>query len=322
MDFLPRYRELPEAPGGGRHAWQLAEADGADIGLLRLQDPGRVLAAAGEIRTGQVFALTAPLDRYDPPLYGRARARHRLIADPDDGGFDDELSGFNPQAGSQWDSLAHVPADRGVFYNGVGAAEIAGGHRNTIEHWAARGIVGRGVLLDVAGMHAADSPGGAWSPGRAEAITVAELEQCRRSAGVRFEPGDVLLLYTGFDRWYLDQPAAQRAALADECRLAAAGLEHSEEMAEYLWDAHVSAVASDNPAVEVWPPDWRSEAHPFGFLHHVLIGRFGMALGELWWLADLVEACRGDGRYTMFVASAPLPVPGGVSSPANALAVR
>lgn len=318
---LPAYRDLPEAPGGGRHAWHLF-GTGDDAGLVNLQTPARVAAAAGEIRKGRVFPLGAPLDRYDPPLYGRARTTHRLLPDAGDGGFDDELLGFNPQSGSQWDSLAHVPADRGTFYNGAGVTDVTEGRRNTIDHWAARGIVGRGVLLDVAALRGAAGPGAAWSPGAAEAVTVAELEECRRRAGVAFEPGDVLVLYTGFDSWYLGQQAEARAVMADDRRLTAAGLEHSEAMAEHLWDAHVSAIVSDNPAVEVWPPDWSREAHPFGFLHQVLIGRFGMALGELWWLADLVEDCRADGRHTMFLASAPLPVPGGVSSPANAVAVR
>jgi hypothetical protein len=110
--------------------------------------------------------------------------------------------------------------------------------------------------------------------------------------------------------------------MADERILTAAGVEHSEEMAEYLWDLHISAIVSDSPSVEVWPPDWSEEAQPFGFLHHTLIGLFGMALGELWWLADLADDCRSDARYTMFLASAPLNVPGGVSSPANAVAFK
>lgn len=68
-------------------------------------------------------------------------------------------------------------------------------------------------------------------------------------------------------------------------------------MAEYLWDLHVSAIVSDSPAVEVWPPDWSGQARPFGFLHCALIGLFGMALGELWWLAEVADDCRDDRLY-------------------------
>ena len=93
-------------------------------------------------------------------------------------------------------------------------------------------------------------------------------------------------------------------------------------MARYLWNAHVAAVVADNPSVEVWPGDMSDEAFPFGYLHRVLIGQFGMALGELWWLEDLALACRRDGQYKVFLTAAPINVPGGIGSPANALAIK
>ena len=59
-----------------------------------------------------------------------------------------------------------------------------------------------------------------------------------------------------------------------------------------------------------------------GFLHRVLIGQFGMALGELWWTEDLAADCEADGVHEMFLTSAPLNAPGGIGSPANALAFK
>jgi kynurenine formamidase len=316
IERLPSYAELPEAPGRrGRSAWHLFGPDD-NVGLINLQTPGRVAAAATrEIRHGRTFNLNAPIDRYSPPLYARSAPTHRLLPEPGDTGFDDELDSFNPQAGSQWDCLAHVPATPGSFYNGVTVQQITQSHRNTIGHWVAHGIAGRGVMLDVERFAGT-------SPGEAIGLTVGQLEQCRRAANAEIEPGDILVLYTGFDRWYIDEPEYARQAMADERTLTAAGVEHSEDMAAYLWDLHVSAIVSDSPSVEVWPPDWSEQAQPFGFLHHTLIGLFGMALGELWWLADLAADCRSDARYTMFLASAPLNVPGGVSSPANAVAFK
>jgi hypothetical protein len=81
-------------------------------------------------------------------------------------------------------------------------------------------------------------------------------------------------------------------------------------------------VAADNPALEVWPPDIGPEQMPFGFLHRMLIGQFGMAIGELWWLDDLARSCRRDGRYTSFLTAAPNNVAGGIGSSANALAIK
>ena len=288
---LPSYRDLPEVAGAerGRSAWHVFGPED-DLGLVNLQTPERVAAAALEIRHGHMFPLNAPIDRYAPPLYGRRSASHRLLPEADGAGFDDELDSFNPQAGSQWDSLAHVPAWPGTFYNGVTARQVRESHCNTVGHWATHGIAGRGVMLDVERI-VDRITGGGYSPGKAVAVTASQLEECRRAAGTEIEPGDILVLYTGFDRWYLEQTDAARQVMADEQRLTASGLEHSEEMAEYLWDLHVSAIVSDSPSVEVWPPDWSTEAQPFGFLHHTLIGLFGMPLGELWWLGDLADDC-------------------------------
>ena len=107
-------------------------------------------------------------------------------------------------------------------------------------------------------------------------------------------------------RWYRRTlSAAERTDLvADGTRNA--GLEHSEEMVEYLWDLHISALAVDNVAVEVWPPDRSAAAHPYGFLHQILIGELGMALGELWRLGDLAASCAADGVYECAVISAPM----------------
>ncbi len=127
---------------------------------------------------------------------------------------------------------------------------------------------------------------------------------------MEWQAGDVLLLHTGFLGWYVRQEASLREAIAQRGALRVIGLAHDEEMARYLWNAHVAAVVSDNPGVEVWPADSSDAAFPFGFLHRILIGQFGMALGELWWLEDLALSCRRDGRYAMFLTAAPINVPG------------
>ena len=90
-------------------------------------------------------------------------------------------------------------------------------------------------------------------------------------------------------------------------------------MCRYLWDAHVCAVVSDTYAVEAFPPD---RSTPTGFLHRMLIGQFGMALGELWWTEDLAADCAEDGVYEALLTSAPMHAPGGIGSPANALALK
>ena len=256
---LPRYDELPAAERGGRSGWGLfGPLD--SVGLLNLQTAESVLAATRLVSKGMVFPLDAALDGIDPPLADRGLPRHRLLHQPGPGleGLDDVYDNFYPQASSQWDSLAHVAYSKGVFYNGATDEDVLSGRRNTIDHWARRGIVGRAVLLDV--QRALRSDGGSYSPGGATAFSVADLERARTLAGVSYSPGCIVLLHTGFVGWYQDQPRVTRTAIARDLR--APGIEHSEDMARYLWDSGIMAIASDTFAVEVWPPDLSPSRFP------------------------------------------------------------
>lgn len=311
----PRYDQLP-LTDGARSAWGQFGAEDC-VGAINLQTPERIAAAARLVRRGAMFSLNAPLDLVQPPMYNRGANRHTTLEPRPGRTFDDVHDNFYPQASSQWDSLGHVAFEEDRFYNGATGEDIRSGRRNTIEHWAKRGIAGRGVLLDVARTAAPE-----YRPGTSYAITVADLERAREAAGVEYQTGDILLLHTGFLAWYADQQPTVRRRLSVRETLTAAGVEHTEQMAAYLWDSGVSAVAGDNPALEVWPPDERPEAWPFGFLHHMLIGQFGLAIGELWWLADLAADCAETGVHEFLVTAAPLHARGGIGSPANALALK
>jgi hypothetical protein len=110
----------------------------------------------------------------------------------------------------------------------------------------------------------------------------------------------------------MDVPA--RTAYADEPTFA--GLRADEDMARFLWDAHVAAVVCDNPAVEVVPGD-----PAVGSLHRRLIPLLGLALGEMFDLETLARRCRDDTRWTFMFVAVPLKVPGGIGSPGNAVAI-
>lgn len=316
---LPAYDQLPAAAaaGGGRSGWGCFGADD-QLGLVNLMTPERVATAARLVRRGAMFPLDAPLGTFDPPLNSaRGNPRHHVLAQPGGIGFDDVWDNYYPQAGSQWDSLAHIGYSRAVYYNGATAEEVRAG-RNTVDHWARHGMAGRAVLLDMpATMAALSIP---YEPGGSAEFTVEHLEAARERAGVDYAVGDVLLLYTGFVEWYRQSPAATRKALPREMR--APGLAHSEEVCQYLWDAHVAAVGSDTFAVEAWPADTSPDAAPFGFIHQMLIGSFGMALGELWDLSALAADSRRTDEYLGFFVSTPTPAPGGIASAPNAMVIR
>jgi kynurenine formamidase len=318
---LPSYDDLPR-PDGVASAWGLFGEDDS-IGRLNLITPDTVRAAVALVSRGVSFGLDAPVDQFVPPLDDtRSPARHRVLR----GGtthvtdLDDVLDDYFPQISSQWDSLAHIAARPGVFYNDRTVEDIEQRGRNTIDHWTGRGVVTRGVLLDLPRAREHSPSRVSDTTNGAVAISIAELEAARDLAGVSYSPGCAIVVRTGFLAWYRGQGADTRAALST--RLEAPGLEHTEAMVRYLWDSGAAAIVSDSFATEVWPPDWSREARPFGFLHRVLIGQLGFAIGELWDLEALAADCAVDGVAEFLLASAPLHVRGGIGSPANALGIK
>jgi hypothetical protein len=316
-DGLPTYAELLErddAPPGS--TWGLFGA-GDEIGALHLLTPERVRAATASVRRGDVFSLDYPLNEF-PPSPSRPSATHTVVAMADDW-RDDSLDRFFLQQTTQVDGLRHVRHHVHGFYGGADPARLVAGDPTIgVNRWADRGIVGRGVLVDVAGHRARqgrplDHAGG-------EPITPADLDEVLAAQGTALEPADSLLVRT-------DYPRHLREHAADGGGHVHAGLAQSHDMLAWLWDHRIPLVASDNGAVECMPP---SPSSPFrdgdlvagGLMHSHLIPMLGMVVGELWRLDDLALACAGDGVYDFLLVVKPLDVVGGVGSPANATAIR
>ncbi|HEY5639380.1 MAG TPA: cyclase family protein [Dehalococcoidia bacterium] len=318
MPELPAYDELPVKDGAPpRSSWGLW-GDDDELGCLNLLTPERIAAAARLVRRGASFPLNLRIDRPDPPLYGRGAVRHTIVGEGGDG-RDDYLDNFWPQASSQWDSLRHVRHPQYGWYNGVRDEEIVAGDAGMlgIDTMARRGIAGRGVLLDMERHFAAQ--GRRLDYLAPELITPDDLGACAEAQGVELQTGDVLLVRTGWLAWYSNEATAEvREEISDRAWLKAPGLGPAEEVAAWLWDRHVAAVAADNPALEAWPP--RPETG--GFMHWRLIPLLGMPIGELWDLDGLAADCADDGLYVFLFTSAPLNVPGGVGSPPNAMAIK
>jgi kynurenine formamidase len=317
---LPAYADLPvkpDVPTGS--AWGLF-GDDDQLGCLNLLTPERVLAAAKLVRKGAVFPLNLRIDQPDPPLFGRGAPNVHLLEMGEGIARDDYVDNFYPQASSQWDGFRHITHPRDGFYNGVTAKEvIPGGGKLGIENMALRGVVGRGVLLDVARhLELAGQPLDYTSNAL---ITKELLSNCADAQGVSIQIGDILIIRTGWLNWYLNEATAeQKKVMAGDAmtQLKFPGIGPDEDMAAYLWDLHLAAVAADNPALEAWPPG----PDTGGFLHFRLIPLLGMNIGEFWYLEELAADCAADGVYEFMLTSAPLNIPGGVGSPPNALAIK
>ena len=319
---LPTYAELPVKPGNPpKTAWGLF-GDDDNVGMFNLQTPERLVAAARLVKKGAVFAMNWEQEKPNPPLYGRGKFRHTVFREIPIGNHgDDVLDNFYTQASSQWDALTHVGDYEHGFWGGITAAHLRESGDKTrlgIDHWAKRGIAGRAVILDVGRYLAAQ--GRPLDCGERTDITVDDLEATRRAQGVEFQAGDVWLIHTGWVSWYEAQSPDVRQALSVTQNLKTPGLQCSEATAEYIFNHHPAALCSDNPALEAWPPP--NFLEPDGFLHHWIIGRFGMAIGEMFQLTGLAADCAEDGVYECLFTGAPLNIQGGTGSPPNALAIK
>jgi kynurenine formamidase len=173
-------------------------------------------------------------------------------------------------------------------------------------------------VLDVARWRAAQ--GRPIDCNASDVITVADLEGTARAQNVEFRPGDVWIIHLGWVEWYERQTPQKLQQMANMAGLRTPGLECSEAMAEWIFDHHPASLCSDNPALECWPPPNFME--PDGFLHHWIIGRFGMAIGEMFQTTHLAADCASDGVYEGLFVSAPLNIAGGTGSPPNALVIK
>lgn len=307
---LPAFDELPVlAELGLRHSWDVLEPD---LGTLGLIGPEQVLAASRLVISGEVHSLNLPLDQPDPPLFGRDPLRHEIF-EIDRNNLDDRLDSFHPQGSSQWDGLRHVRAREHGFFGGHTSGFPPGAGPLGIEHWARRGIVGRGVLLDVERRRRAE--GSLLDAFAGESVSARELSEVAAGQGVTLQRGDIVCVRLGWLSAYRGLDLAGRQEMASQPR--ASGLRADEETSRWLWDHGVAALAVDNPAVEPIPGD-----PAIGSLHRRLLPMLGYALAELLDLDPLAEACAGDGRWEFLFVAVPLGVPGGVGSPSNAVAIR
>ncbi len=324
---LPSYADLPIRKGlPAGSSWEVWGTDD-HFGCLNNLSPEGALRGSGCVRTGLVFALNLELELPDPPLFGRPAHRHEVVQRPSGVSADDMLHGLNTQASSQWDGFRHVRHPIHGAYNGMPEEQ------HGVHHWARKGIVGRGVLADVARWR--ESVGRPLSPGTRDEISASDIHETLRAQNISVDTGDILLIRTGWLSWYRTLDAPTRASYALDPM--AVGLTAKEETAAALWDLHIACVGVDNPAVEAWPPpmyflspedrvasmaaagDPASAAQTF--LHLNLLPLLGLPLGELFDLDALADHCVTTRTYDFLITSAPLNLLQGVASPPNIIAV-
>ena len=156
-------------------------------------------------------------------------------------------------------------------------------------------LVGRGVLLDVAGTH--DLP-------PEHLITTAELEQAAAAAAVEIKKGDVVLVRTGYGKLW-DRPAEY---------LKSAGV--SAAGSRWLADLQVKAVGADNMAFDV-TDSYDKEMRVTLPAHVLLLVRAGIPIIENLYLEELAAA----GVHEFAFVCLPLKMRGVTGSPIRPIAI-
>jgi kynurenine formamidase len=208
-------------------------------------------------------------------------------------GYADDLLILACHGTTHLDALCHVWQD-GAMWNGFPCTDVTsrGARRAGIE--TAGPIVTRGILVDL---------GGVGGPVDGQAITAADVEAEIARIGVEPEPGDALLLRTGWlARW--------RGGTASESSWP--GIDASVVELVDRWG--LALVGADNISVEVEPSGDPTCALP---LHVELIRDRGVFLLEL---LDLEELAAQSATTFLMVVS-PLNIVGGSGSPVAPTAV-
>lgn len=193
--------------------------------------------------------------------------------------------------------------------------------------------MGRGILLDYPAF--CDKRSITIDALSSSAIPLEHLKEMAHETGVKFRSGDILFVRVGFTAAYdaLDSEKQRNLALRDSPDFI--GVEPTAAVLRWLWEGGFAAVASDAPSFErapiagphtavggVWAGEpWEEEMQTGGLLHQWLLAGWGVPIGEMFDLEALAAKCKELGRWTFFVSSVPLKVPGGVASPPNAVAI-
>jgi kynurenine formamidase len=347
-----RWQHRPEGSTWGD--W----GDDDELGRINLLTPQKVLEGVREVQAGITFSLSLPLDLPGGTALNQRRHPPRIAPTEDMEGtpgvfynvhmsempdfgdpkyvdvWADDVVTLSLQYSTQWDSLAHVGAEfdadgdgveEAVYYNGyragvdlIGPADDAAGdgcgHRSFakhlgLEHMAFHGVQGRGVLVDLEKHLGREFRG----------VRLDDLQAIMDADGVVVEPGDMLLLHTGFATKILEwNGRPDPVEIFQSCSWLDS---RDQALLDWIADSQISALVADNYAVEgMLGKDDKPHRHSFLPIHHLCLFKLGVPLGELWYLHELAMWLREHDRSRFLLTAPPLRLPGIVGSPLTPVA--
>jgi kynurenine formamidase len=282
--------------------------------------PEVVMRGIAEIKQGKVYRLGQ--EYYSSmPLFGERKFVLRIPGSPTGGPFggnklvyhDEFLATEIGQVGTQFDGLGHVGVQIGEdgdkremrYYNGATEAEMAtayGLKKNGVEKQ--HPIVGRGVLIDLAGARGVDS----MKAGECASMEdVKKALQRQKMEDFKFQEGDVILFRSGWEMYWED-PAKFNAGEPGIC------LDVARWVAE---EVKAGGTGGDSWAATDPVPYPNEPACAF-CVHNYLQTRHGIVNQENLRLKQLVD----DGVYVFAYIYSMVPIRGATGSIGSPLAIK
>lgn len=337
-----RWKNRPQGSNWGEFG------DDDQRGRMNYITAERRLAALKEVKTGQVFTLSHPLDkpggnvlnpnRKPPvfhPVFRGDKTYFNLASSEIDPRFNDvgsdEAIMLYMQYSTHWDSFAHKGTmfdadgdgvEEKVSYNGWRIVDdegkalhgALGARAVSVAEMAQTGVQGRAVMIDLR-HHFGD--------GRT-LVTYEMLEKVMRDDKVSVQKGDILCIHTGLGQLIRDVNE-RGGKLDNSIKTACSVLDgYDKPLLEWIADSGIAAIAADNLAVERSSTlgadprlPHRGPALP---LHEHCLVKLGIHLGELWYLTELAAWLRQNQRNSFLLTAPPLRMPGAAGSPVTPVA--
>ena len=293
-----------------------------EVGSLNYLSADVIQAAATSVRQGKVFTLQVKManPEGDPVWPGRVGAQRYMVIDKGHylagkgpafpGGLEyaDDYMAMFLQGSTQYDALGHTWYDDQIW-NGYDAKTTIGGlAKASVLAIAERGVVGRGILLDIARWRGKD----VLDVG--ETFTHEDLMECAKAQGTEIQKRDVLVIRTG---WIAKFYKVSREDFYGN--FVEPGLTYSPELVQWFQDMEIPNLVTDTIANEVTTDPVSGTVLP---LHAALMRNLGVALTEIAWLDDLAADCANDNQYDFLYVAAPLKVVNATGAPVNPIAIK
>ena len=266
--------------------------------------PETVMRAARLIRTGQVFELGHVLSASMPlpPTRQFDVVTKRTTMNPQSnrrGSNEEIVLSEIGQVGTQFDGFSHQTIGNSL-YNCFQVDETAtrsGFSKLGIEQVGA--LVTRGVLLDIAALK-----GVAMLPDTYE-VTVADLQAALQRQNIALQPGDAIIIHTGWGRLWG----------SDNARYMATSPGLGVDAGEWLARQDPMLVGADNSAINVTPNPDPEVSNP---IHQIMLVINGIHLLENLKLDELAAA--GVSEFALVIQ--PLKIQGGTGSTVAPIGIR